>query len=88
MQRLPVRIVLDPQELKAHPLRVGLSMTAEVDVRDTSGPAGGYDRCAALRSPSRPVPVMIRCSKHASARIVAQNSGDSAHSALAQVAVP
>ena len=38
VQRVPVRIALDPQELKAHPLRVGLSMTRDVDVRDTSGP--------------------------------------------------
>jgi membrane fusion protein, multidrug efflux system len=38
VQRLPVRITLDPQELKAHPLRVGLSMVAEVDEHDTSGP--------------------------------------------------
>ena len=34
----PVRITLDPQELKAYPLRVGLSMTAQVDEHDTSGP--------------------------------------------------
>jgi membrane fusion protein (multidrug efflux system) len=32
VQRLPVRVALDPAELKAHPLRVGLSMTADVDV--------------------------------------------------------
>lgn len=38
VQRIPVRIALDPQELKAHPLRVGLSMTVEVDVHDTAGP--------------------------------------------------
>ena len=38
VQRLPVRITLDPQELKAYPLRVGLSMVAEVDEHDTSGP--------------------------------------------------
>lgn len=31
VQRLPVRIKLDPKELAEHPLRVGLSMTAEVD---------------------------------------------------------
>ncbi|OJW63860.1 MAG: efflux transporter periplasmic adaptor subunit [Sphingomonadales bacterium 63-6] len=31
VQRLPVRVALDPKELAAHPLRVGLSMTAEVD---------------------------------------------------------
>jgi membrane fusion protein (multidrug efflux system) len=32
VQRLPVRITLDPQELKTHPLRVGESMTAKIDV--------------------------------------------------------
>ena len=31
VQRLPVRIKLDPQELEAHPLKVGLSMSAEID---------------------------------------------------------
>jgi membrane fusion protein (multidrug efflux system) len=38
VQRIPVRITLDPEELKEHPLRVGLSMTVRVDVHDTSGP--------------------------------------------------
>lgn len=33
VQRLPVRIQLDPKELKAHPLRVGLSMEATIDTR-------------------------------------------------------
>jgi membrane fusion protein, multidrug efflux system len=32
VQRLPVRIQLDPKELRAHPLRVGLSMEAEIDL--------------------------------------------------------
>ena len=31
VQRLPVRIALDPAELRAHPLRVGLSMKATID---------------------------------------------------------
>lgn len=31
VQRLPVRIALLPSELKAHPLRIGLSMQVEVD---------------------------------------------------------
>jgi membrane fusion protein (multidrug efflux system) len=38
VQRVPVRIALDPKELADHPLRVGLSVSASVDVRDTSGP--------------------------------------------------
>lgn len=32
VQRLPVRIALDPKELRDHPLRVGLSMDAEIDI--------------------------------------------------------
>nr|WP_087574727.1 EmrA/EmrK family multidrug efflux transporter periplasmic adaptor subunit [Sphingomonas sp. CDS-1] len=32
VQRLPVRIALDPRELAEHPLRVGLSMEAEIDL--------------------------------------------------------
>lgn len=31
VQRLPVRVALDPNELAQHPLRVGLSMTAKID---------------------------------------------------------
>lgn len=33
VQRLPVRVRLDPKELAAHPLKVGLSMHAEIDTR-------------------------------------------------------
>ena len=32
VQRLPVRIELDPRELAAHPLRVGLSTEVEIDL--------------------------------------------------------
>ncbi|MDI7776087.1 HlyD family efflux transporter periplasmic adaptor subunit [Asticcacaulis sp. EMRT-3] len=32
VQRLPVRISLDPKELQQHPLRVGMSMNAKIDV--------------------------------------------------------
>jgi membrane fusion protein (multidrug efflux system) len=38
VQRVPVRIALDPNEIKDHPLRVGLSVAVEADVRDQSGP--------------------------------------------------
>jgi membrane fusion protein, multidrug efflux system len=37
VQRVPVRIALDPKELAEHPLRVGLSMEAKVDVIRTDG---------------------------------------------------
>ncbi len=37
VQRVPVRIALDPKEMVSHPLRVGLSMDVKVDVRKTDG---------------------------------------------------
>jgi membrane fusion protein (multidrug efflux system) len=44
VQRLPVRIVLDQRELRAHPLRVGLSMDAEIDIADDGGDERGGNR--------------------------------------------
>jgi membrane fusion protein (multidrug efflux system) len=41
VQRVPVRIALDPKQLAEHPLRIGLSMHAEVDVHDQNGPRVG-----------------------------------------------
>jgi len=38
VQRVPVRIALEARELAAHPLRIGLSTSASVEVRDDSGP--------------------------------------------------
>jgi membrane fusion protein, multidrug efflux system len=37
VQRVPVRVALDPPELAAHPLQVGLSMVAEVDTKNRDG---------------------------------------------------
>jgi len=37
VQRLPVRIELDPKELEQHPLRIGLSMNADVTIKDEGG---------------------------------------------------
>ena len=37
VQRVPVRIALDPREIGAHPLQIGLSMKADVDVRNGNG---------------------------------------------------
>ncbi len=37
VQRLPVRIALDPKELAEHPLRLGLSMEVDVDVTNDTG---------------------------------------------------
>ncbi|WP_354677420.1 HlyD family secretion protein [Cupriavidus plantarum] len=37
VQRLPVRISLEPAQLAAHPLRIGLSMSVSVDTRNDQG---------------------------------------------------
>ncbi|RSZ39827.1 MULTISPECIES: efflux RND transporter periplasmic adaptor subunit [unclassified Variovorax] len=37
VQRVPVRIALDPEQLKANPLRIGLSMDAEIDISQKTG---------------------------------------------------
>ena len=37
VQRLPVRIALDPRDLAAHPLQVGLSMRVEVSTVERNG---------------------------------------------------
>jgi len=49
VQRVPVRVALDPAELAAHPLQIGLSMRADVDVHDKSGA-----RLPQLASTARP----------------------------------
>ncbi|KTB82173.1 HlyD family secretion protein [Pseudomonas syringae] len=38
VQRVPVRVHINPEELAKHPLRVGLSTTVEVNLHDQSGP--------------------------------------------------
>ena len=74
VQRVPVRIELDPQELADHPLRVGLSMHARVDLHDQSGPMlAAPATTAAATMASRPerdeqVEAMI-------VRVIAENSG-------------
>jgi membrane fusion protein (multidrug efflux system) len=48
VQRVPVRIALDRGELKSHPLRIGLSVSVDVDIRDKSGPTVASATGAAL----------------------------------------
>lgn len=40
VQRVPVRISLDPRELRANPLRMGLSMTVKVDISESGAGKG------------------------------------------------
>jgi membrane fusion protein (multidrug efflux system) len=38
VQRVPVRVAIDHEQLLKHPLRIGLSMEATVDIHDRNGP--------------------------------------------------
>jgi membrane fusion protein (multidrug efflux system) len=55
VQRVPVRIELNAQQLAAHPLRVGLSMEATVDVQQDSGAPVLSAQSAPRASSSTPV---------------------------------
>ena len=79
VQRVPVRIALDPKQIAANPLRVGLSMEAVVDVADQSGKA--------LADAPRPASevqtdIYTQIEQKAQAevrRIIALNAGTPAH---------
>jgi membrane fusion protein, multidrug efflux system len=66
VQRVPVRIALDPAELTDNPLRVGLSVSADVDVTDQSGPrvagapAAGVMRGATGEDTTKQVDVLVK----------------------------
>jgi membrane fusion protein (multidrug efflux system) len=49
VQRVPVRIGLDPKELAAHPLRIGLSVDVDVDTK-------GHEGTPVTALPSQPQP--------------------------------
>jgi membrane fusion protein (multidrug efflux system) len=74
VQRVPVRILLDPQELAKRPLRVGLSTTVQVDLHDTSGPVVA----TAVRNTPQPTQASAGADPAVDARIaaiIAANAG-------------
>lgn len=78
VQRLPVRIALDPAELEEHPLRVGLSMDVKVDVHDVTGPALAAGTPPAAKA--RPVAAFDPEVDARIAQIIATNAGGSSSS--------
>lgn len=81
VQRVPVRISLDPKELEAHPLRIGVSMDAKVDVSHAEGAA--LTALASRTAPAYRTDVFDAAGKEADAliaHIIAVNSGKSATS--------
>lgn len=87
VQRVPVRIALKPDEIKAHPLRVGLSMEVEVDVSQQNGPMLAE---ATRQQPVAQTQVYDAIQKDADAlvqRIISANAGKAAATRHAQAGV-
>jgi membrane fusion protein, multidrug efflux system len=70
VQRVPVRVALDPEEIKAHPLRVGLSTTATIDIRSKAKikPVTTDYQTDIYKDLSAQADVIVR-------RIISQNAG-------------
>ena len=76
VQRVPVRILLDPNELASHPLRLGVSMDVKVDIAQTGG-TSLTPAAAARTAPAYQTDVFERSGAQADAiigRIIAANS--------------
>jgi membrane fusion protein (multidrug efflux system) len=86
VQRLPVRIELDPKELHAHPLRIGLSMQADVDIKNDNGSQLGNAQNTVYQTN-----VFDKYGADADAeiaRIIAQNAGSDAAAGVARQKPP
>ncbi|CAN0620097.1 multidrug efflux pump membrane fusion protein EmrA [Burkholderia multivorans] len=82
VQRLPVRIELDPRELDKHPLRIGLSMQVDVNIKDESG-----NQLGNIRNTVYQTDVFAKYGDEANAeiaRIIDENAGGDAAVAAAR----
>jgi len=69
VQRIPVRVALDPREIASHPLQIGLSMKVEVNVRE--GLSGARLPQLASNAASWSTPVFDANDARATARVQA-----------------
>jgi membrane fusion protein (multidrug efflux system) len=77
VQRVPVRVAIEREQLLKHPLRIGLSMEATVDIHDRNGPVVS----AARSSPAYSTPVFDTDKRDADAlitKVVQANVGGAA----------
>ena len=75
VQRVPVRIALDPQDLAAHPLRLGLSMAVSVDVSDTRGTTLADTPRSQPMAQTRVFDVLASAADAEVARVIAAHGG-------------
>ncbi len=85
VQRVPVRVALDPQQLAKNPLRVGLSMDVEVDVRKQDGESLAS---APSKAAGQQTPALASSDEAANAevrKVIAANLGHEAKAAKTSV---
>jgi len=75
VQRLPVKIALDPAELAEHPLRIGLSITATVDTHDRSGAVLAADPVSDIHEQTSSYAQDLAVAAAEAAEIIRANSG-------------
>ena len=88
VQRLPVRVALDPEQVRKHPLRIGLSMSVDVDLH---GQEGELLSTKAIEKPILTTDVYERQLHDADvlvARIIQSNLPGAAHAQSVQAAQP
>ena len=83
VQRVPVRIALEPKALTDHPLRVGLSMDAKVDISKTDGAMLADGSRASTVTQTRVFDDSASAADAEVRRIVAANAG---HRAVPEIA--
>jgi membrane fusion protein (multidrug efflux system) len=77
VQRVPVRIALDPAQLAANPLRVGLSMNADVDVSRQDGKTLADAPRAAATTQTEVFSSLDKGADEDVRRVIAANTGKS-----------
>lgn len=75
VQRVPVRLWLEPGQLTAHPLQIGLSVSVAVDLRDQQGPRLGMLPASAAAQRTAVYDLPEQDAQARVARILAANAG-------------
>jgi membrane fusion protein (multidrug efflux system) len=75
VQRVPVRIALDPKELASHPLQVGLSLAVQIDTHERGGPRLTREPSGAQAQSTAVFDANERRATEAVQRIIRENAG-------------
>jgi membrane fusion protein (multidrug efflux system) len=76
VQRVPVRIALDPAEIAKHPLRLGLSMLVDVDTHQRSGEPQSESARTAPAYQAKAFSAFTELADRRIAAIIAANGGN------------